>query len=317
MKKVIWLVVVLLIVALFLFLNKETETTIEEKDLQEIITGFIGTPYEAGPLDEEVLYRTDAFDCTTLVLISAAEFHSGEETAEEMMKKINYYPEGEVSYENRVHFTTWRNQNSRFFKDITKEIARDVFQEKTVVLNHTRLLDIEWEEEITIPYVAKEDIREVDFPEIVGVAFLYPGDEEIGLDVRHEGFVLDGQNLIHASSTQEEVVEEDFFNYLEESDFMGVHFFEIRKEPLNRDYITCLQEAGVVIYGSDTCPACAGLVESLGGIDVVKPIYVECHKEMERCMEEMKSNYVPEIQINGELFEGDRSLLGQEVNCSK
>jgi hypothetical protein len=316
MKKVIFIFFVLVVVTLILFLNRgQQNIEVEEQQLKQIITGFIGTPYEGGPLNEEVLYRTDAFDCTTLVLISAAEFHSGEETASEMMKKINYYPEGEVSYENRVHFTTWRNQNSRFFKDITREIAPDMFQEKTVVLNHTRLLDIDWEEEIVIPYILKENVTEITLPDLVGVAFLYPEDENIGLDVRHEGFVLDGQDLVHASSTKGEVVKEDFFTYLEESNFIGVHFFEIREEPLDRSYVTCLQEAGVVIYGSATCPACAALVESLGGLDAVKPIYVECHKETERCSNEMKTNYVPEIQINGELFEGDRNLLGQEVNC--
>ncbi len=82
--------------------------------------------------------------------------------------------------------------------------------------------------------------------------------------------------------------------------------------------IDCLAEKGVVIYGSEWCPACAQLVDAFGGYDTVAPLYVECTEEEERCGEEKKTGYVPEIQIEGELYTGRRtpSALAVKVECS-
>ena len=88
-------------------------------------------------------------------------------------------------------------------------------------------------------------------------------------------------------------------------------------------FISCLAENDLVIYGVKTCPACQELVESLGGYDIVDPIYVECSEqgtveEQKQCKENKETNYVPEIQINGELYEGSRDpeALGEEVGCN-
>lgn len=72
-------------------------------------------------------------------------------------------------------------------------------------------------------------------------------------------------------------------------------------------FVQCLADAGVVVYGSNTCPACTQFANSLGGYDVIAPIYVECTSEWERCSVEMQGNFVPEIQINGVLYEGSRA----------
>ena len=79
----------------------------------------------------------------------------------------------------------------------------------------------------------------------------------------------------------------------------------------------CLAEAGVVIYGSRTCPACARLVKEYGGYENMEPIYVECQDEPERCNREMLVNYVPAVQIKGEVFEGWASpaVLAEFVGC--
>ncbi len=79
------------------------------------------------------------------------------------------------------------------------------------------------------------------------------------------------------------------------------------QEASSDEFILCLNEAGVVIYGMAWCPACKQLADSLGGYEIIEPIYVECTDENERCDEEMKSAYVPEIQIRGEIYEGSRS----------
>lgn len=85
------------------------------------------------------------------------------------------------------------------------------------------------------------------------------------------------------------------------------------------DLIVCLNDADVVIYGTPTCPYCTKLVDSLGGSNVVEPIYVNCFEEEARCREEMKGRGVPEIQIEGEMYQGSRdpqdiaSVVGCEI----
>ncbi len=83
------------------------------------------------------------------------------------------------------------------------------------------------------------------------------------------------------------------------------------------EFVQCLAEAGMVVYGTRTCPACLNFVNSFGGHDKVEPFYVECHDEEERCRDEMQTNYVPEIQIKGQLYEGprDHAGLGQAAGC--
>lgn len=201
----------------------------ETKDLKEIVISFLGSSYQLGPIDEDNLYRDDVFDSTTLILVSVANLYANDLSKEEMMEKINYYPEGEVSYENRLHFSLYRNQVVDYFQDITKEVGETVYQEKEVVLNKERLIDIDWEEQITFPYINKEDVQEViaNLPELVGVAFVKHGDEEIGLDIRYEGFLLERENFIHACSEEKKVVKEDFLEFLKDSDYDAVNFFEI------------------------------------------------------------------------------------------
>lgn len=79
----------------------------------------------------------------------------------------------------------------------------------------------------------------------------------------------------------------------------------------------CLARSGVVIYGTLTCPACNKLVESFGGYEIIDPIYVKCDENWERCENEMQTEYVPEIQIKGVLYNGERSVeaLAKKVGC--
>ena len=79
----------------------------------------------------------------------------------------------------------------------------------------------------------------------------------------------------------------------------------------------CLADEGMVIYGSDWCPACSQLVEMLGGYEAVSSVYVECTEEQQKCQQEMIGTGVPEIQIDGEMYEGARELeaLGKATGC--
>ena len=83
------------------------------------------------------------------------------------------------------------------------------------------------------------------------------------------------------------------------------------------ELVSCLKTAGVVIYGTVTCPFCVRLVEDFGGYEVIGPIYVECTEYSDRCNEEMIGRGVPEIQIKGEMYQGSRvpADIGRAVGC--
>ncbi len=234
--------ILFLVVGFFLFRQPEKEETIDpaesypetaEMNLSETVGNFLGTPYKLGPLGEkedEEIYRTDVFDCTTLVLVSAAKFNFPDDP-EEGMKEIHYYPAGEVSYENRLHFSTYRNKISPYFEDITSEIGGEYTESKTVLLNKDELIPIDWQEEITVDNIPIGNVKEIidNLPPEAGVMFMRKGNQEIGLDINHEGFVFNGKNLVHASPNHGKVYKEDFVSYLENSDYDAVGFYKINK----------------------------------------------------------------------------------------
>jgi len=238
---------------------KELQQRFPNKDerLKALSILRLDTPYQLGCLGEEAgrdkdpIFRLDVTDCTVFVLTNAALLHSQTfKEAKEMMKFLNYRPEKnletekieyKITFENRLHFTADRNIASLYFQDITKKIAgSDRIKEKTVILNKikadgNRLIDIDWEKEIVIEYIPNEYITKELFAEslkAIGIAFIKEGDEEIGLDVRHEGLLFNGNLLFHASSTQGKIVAVDFFDYYFRKDsnsrFDGVILFSVR-----------------------------------------------------------------------------------------
>lgn len=204
----------------------------------------LGTPYQLGCLgeksgrDKDPVFRLDVTDCTVFVLTNVALLHSQTfKGAEEMMKFLNYWPDSKTTFENRLHFTTDRNITSLYFQDITEKIAgSDKIKEKTVILNKIkadgkRLIDIDWEKEMVVKYIPNEYITKeflAGLPKAIGVAFIREGDEEIGLDVRHEGFLFAGELFFHASSVEKKVVVENFFEYYFGSQFDGIILFEVK-----------------------------------------------------------------------------------------
>ena len=216
--------------------------------LKALATLRIGTPYQLGCLGEESgrdkdpIFRLDVTDCTVFVLTTVALLHSQNlEEARETMKFLNYRPNSEITFENRLHFTTDRNEVSPYFRDITGEnLCGCSLKTKEVILNRIkadgkRLIDIEWQKEIVLKYIPNEYITKELFqnlPKAIGMAFIREGDEEIGLDVRHEGFLFEGKILFHATSVKGKVVAEDFFEYYFDKDgnarFDGIILFEIK-----------------------------------------------------------------------------------------
>ncbi len=97
---------------------------------------------------------------------------------------------------------------------------------------------------------------------------------------------------------------------------------ENNENEIDTSLIECLDDNDLVIYGASTCPACKQLVASLGGQETVESIYVECgasgsEDDQQKCQQNAETGYVPEIQIDGQVYEGPRdpaSLAGQ-VGC--
>ncbi len=98
----------------------------------------------------------------------------------------------------------------------------------------------------------------------------------------------------------------------------GLAIYSGSSDAQRASIVDCLVENEVLIYGSKFCPACTQLVSAYGGEEVIEPIYVECTDEPERCEDEKVTEYVPEIQIAGELYEGSWSPtdLAAELSCS-
>jgi len=182
----------------------------QDERLKALVILREGTPYKLGCLGEESGRDQDP------VFIALLHSHDLQE-ARGMMRFLNYQPDQKISFRNRLHFTTDRNLVSPYFYDATEEIAGlDKIMQKRIILNKIqengdRLIDINWQKETTIKYVPNKYIT-VDFfsqlPQAIGVAFVGNSDENIGLDVRHEGILIDGENLYHASSVRQKVVGE-------------------------------------------------------------------------------------------------------------
>jgi hypothetical protein len=102
--------------------------------LETISAQFLGKPYLLGALgegasgdyDQFPLYRTDAFDCETLVdTVLAVAFTNNPGQFKHCINQVRYR-EGHVSFIDRNHFTCldWNQNNQRqgFIKDITATI---------------------------------------------------------------------------------------------------------------------------------------------------------------------------------------------------
>jgi glutaredoxin len=81
---------------------------------------------------------------------------------------------------------------------------------------------------------------------------------------------------------------------------------EVKAEKLEQ-FIACLNSSGFKIYGAAWCSYCKQLVETLGGYEMVKPIYVECTIEKEECAKANIRAY-PTIMINGTIYTGERTI---------
>lgn len=75
------------------------------------------------------------------------------------------------------------------------------------------------------------------------------------------------------------------------------------------DFVDCLQEAQLVIYGADWCGYTQQVVSLFGGFQAADPVYVECTQEEDICQAAEVTGY-PTIKVAGQAYTGARSLAG-------
>jgi len=232
---------------------------------------FLGAPYVEGPLGEGdkfgaaraskgPRYRLDAFDCVSYIeTVMALAMTNSEEDFRAEMDKIRY-KDGAVSFESRNHFTSadWIPNNSRIFFDATERVSIFSLLGPAKVVT-TKIDKQKWFEKVhgvkaAIPvaesrllYVPSDDllahreivIRAIDAPMVANIVVKYPRPSaSLGTDndIIHMGFLLPVKNGLvfrHASKRAGQVVDRDFFKYLESlksrPEIIGVNFLGIRE----------------------------------------------------------------------------------------
>jgi len=119
-----------------------------EDNVEVVSSVFLGRKYNTlGPLgegysakyDQDPLWRTDEFDCTTYVETVMAILLS--DSIDEFKQRMNMirYLNGEISFVNRNHFTSldWipRNIDQGYIEDITNEVFEydEVLEAETII----------------------------------------------------------------------------------------------------------------------------------------------------------------------------------------
>lgn len=100
---------------------------------------FLNKPYllgasgegSNGEFDQNPIYRTDAFDCLTLVnTVIALAFANSLSSFRQRLLQINYY-NADPKYQNRFHFMSidWNIQNAKqgIVRDVTTEVGKDSY----------------------------------------------------------------------------------------------------------------------------------------------------------------------------------------------
>ena len=202
--------------------------------LRALALARVGAPYALGTLGEEnaedpdPVFRVDEADCTVLVLTTAALAHARSAVeARAWMGPLNYRRQGDAfpaRYDTRLHFTEDRITASPLFRDLTPVVAAPA-ERKTVrvVLNRDatgkELLPLGWERALDVEYIPAAALAAVlpRVPAVAGIAFVRESNVKRGFFVAHEGFLLDGRTLLHASQEVGRVATVDVLAYLSRS----------------------------------------------------------------------------------------------------
>ena len=207
----------------------------------------IGTPYglyclgEEKGRDDDPIIRYDSSDCTVHILTTIAFAQSATlEEARNRMIDIHYKADSNgiktPNYDTRWHFTSDRILNHHMTVDITSTIAKpNKLENIDIILNKkedgNEFLELGWSLKKTINFLPYNNLDSnilSRLPSICGVAFVKKSYFKLGIVIAHEGYLIDGKNLIHASSEELKTVSIELLDYLNNKSFDGVMFYEIR-----------------------------------------------------------------------------------------
>jgi hypothetical protein len=152
--------------------------------------------------------------------------------------KINENGIKSPDYSMRWHYTSDRITNNPYTVNITKNIIpRKDLQEVELTLNKkdngSEFLDLNWTLKNKFAFIPTGLIDQAvisKLPDVCGVAFVKKSYMKNGILIAHEGFVINNEYLIHASSNQKKTVKENLIEYLNPktgSKFDGVMFYKI------------------------------------------------------------------------------------------
>ncbi|MBT4033142.1 MAG: DUF1460 domain-containing protein [Candidatus Marinimicrobia bacterium] len=219
--------------------------------IKQIALWRVGTPYEIFKLGEEAepdldpIIRYDVSDCTghNLTSLAAARSSSWEEARENMIK-LHYKADSngvkQPTYRSRWHYTVDRITLNPNTVDITQTLLpKAALDSINITLNQKEdgeeFLDLDWNRTMTAYYIPNHQITPAllaKLPTIVGVTFVKPKYFKMGIVMGHEGMIIDGKYLVHASQSAGETVKLDFLKYYfpeEDPFFGGIMIFEFKE----------------------------------------------------------------------------------------
>ena len=219
--------------------------------LKHIALWRVGTPYEIFKLGEEIepdldpIIRYDVSDCTghNLTSLAAANSSSWEEARENMIQlhyKIDSSGTKAATYRSRWHYTVDRITLNPNTVDITQTLLpKTALDSISITLNQKanggEFLDLGWNREMTAYFIPNHEITKnllEKLPTIAGVTFVKPEYFKMGIVMGHEGMIIDGKYLVHASQSAGETVKLDFLEYYFPEDgpfFGGIMIFEFKE----------------------------------------------------------------------------------------
>lgn len=222
-----------------------------QERLKYIALWRVGTPYEIFKLGEEIepdtdpVIRYDVSDCTAHILTSlaAAQASTWDEAYWHMVDihyKVNSNGQKEPTYKSRWHYTVDRITDNPYTVDMSQELIPITSMDSVLITlnqkqNGEAFLDLDWQRPMMVHYIPNREINTellAKLPTIAGVAFIKPSYFKMGLVTGHEGMLIDGTYLVHASQSEGKTVKVDFLSYYFQKTgpiFGGIMIFEFKQ----------------------------------------------------------------------------------------
>ena len=209
----------------------------------------VGTPYGIFKLGEEIdpdpdpILRVDTSDCTVHILTTLAFAESDDwvDSRNNMINihyKANEHGKSLPTFKSRWHYTSDRILNHKQTIDITSRLVPEKYLETiSIELNRkedgSEFLDLGWSSVQNISFIPVENVSHMNMEklqEVCGVAFVKRSYFSSGIMIAHEGYLIDRERLIHASSVEGKTINVPFLEYLNNNGnprFDGVMIYKI------------------------------------------------------------------------------------------